>query len=291
MINRDQELEELRTAADGHAARYQPIEDCCWPDGARMAVNVTADFDVMLLRRLLNEPALQLAKGEFGGRVGIWRLLELFASHNIKATIFTPGRVCELYPDAVRAIAEGGHELADHMWEHRVPAERALEEEHLKRALDALEKFAGKRPVGSRSGHTLAVLRAEGIIYHSQCVQDHRPHWVRDPDSEKRMLNLPFHYSIDDAMYFSFTWLNTENAAQRISDPERVEAMWWDAFRQQYEVGGYLNICLHPFVSGRANRIAMMDRLFTRMKRLPGVWFPTCETVARHLISAAPHSA
>jgi peptidoglycan/xylan/chitin deacetylase (PgdA/CDA1 family) len=37
---------------------------------------------------------MQLAKGEFGGRVGIWRLLELFASHGIHATIFTPGRIC-----------------------------------------------------------------------------------------------------------------------------------------------------------------------------------------------------
>ena len=26
---------------------------------------------------------------------------------------------------------------------------------------------------------------------------------------------------------------------------------------------------------------------FTRMKRLPGVWFPTCEAVARHCLSQA----
>jgi hypothetical protein len=34
----------------------------------------------MLLRRLLNEPPMQLAKGEFGGWVGIWRLVELFTA-------------------------------------------------------------------------------------------------------------------------------------------------------------------------------------------------------------------
>ena len=77
-----------------------------WPQGVRIAVNFTADFDTMLLRRLLNEPPQQLAKGEFGGRVGIWRLIELFDSHDIKATIFTPGRICELYPRAVKAAAE-----------------------------------------------------------------------------------------------------------------------------------------------------------------------------------------
>jgi hypothetical protein len=35
------------------------------------------------------------------GRVGIWRLLELFESHEVKATLFTPGRICELYPKAL----------------------------------------------------------------------------------------------------------------------------------------------------------------------------------------------
>ena len=42
------------------------------------------------------------------------------------------------------------------------------------------------------------------------------------------------------------------------------------AFRQQYNVGGYLNVCMHPFQSGRALRIAMLDRLISRMKTLPG---------------------
>ena len=71
-------------------------------------------------------------------------------------------------------------------------------------------------------------------------------------------------------------------------DPEHVKEIWWAAFLQQYRQGGYLNICMHPFVSGRALRIAMLDRLIARMKRLPGVWFPTCEQVARHVLAAHP---
>jgi hypothetical protein len=30
----------------------------------------------------------------------------------------------------------------------------------------------------------------------------------------------------------------------------------------------------------------MLDRLISRMKALPGVWFPSCEEVARHIIGA-----
>jgi hypothetical protein len=96
------------------------------------------------------------------------------------------------------------------------------------------------------------------------------------------------HYAIDDAMYFNFNWLGSDPSAQRITDPERVCDIWWAAFRQQYNVGGYLNVCMHPFQSGRALRIAMLDRLIARMKSLPDVWFPTCEQVARHCIDRHP---
>jgi peptidoglycan-N-acetylglucosamine deacetylase len=32
----------------------------------------------------------------------------------------------------------------------------------------------------------------------------------------------------------------------------------------------------------------MMDRLITRMRKLPGVWFATCEEVARHCLTNFP---
>ncbi|MBT3333355.1 MAG: chitin deacetylase, partial [Rhodospirillaceae bacterium] len=98
----------------------------------------------------------------------------------------------------------------------------------------------------------------------------------------------PFHYAIDDAMFFSFAWLASDNPAQRITEPERVMDMWWDAFIQQYRQGGYLNVCLHPFVSGRAMRIEALDRLINRMKALPGVWFPSCAEMARHCLDNHP---
>ena len=281
------ELEGIAAAARDAAHRHQRIERIDYPPGTRLAVNFTADFDAMLLRRLMNEPPMQLAKGEFGGRVGIWRLIELFDHHGIKATIFTPGRICELYPKAVQAAARSGHEVADHMWEHRVPKEPELERDHLRKTIAALERLTGQRPVGTRSNHSLPLLRDEGFLYVSEGSADHLPYYVSDPSGAARLLNLPFHFAIDDAMFFSFAWMGSGNAAQRITDPDRVEEMWWNAFLHQHRHGGYLNICLHPFVSGRALRIAMLDRLIGRMKTLPGVWFPTCAELARHITQSA----
>jgi len=287
----DRDIAAVSEAARAYDARHRTFADCAWPDGVRIAVNFTADFDAMLLRRVLNEPPMQLAKGEFGGRLGIWRLIELFDSYGVKATIFTPGRICELYPQAVRAAARSGHEIADHMWEHRVPPERALEADHLGRAIAAIERLTGQRPVGTRSWHTQSLLREHGFLYNSHNAPDVLPHYIREADGLDAMLNLPFHFAIDDAMFFNFAWLNTENAAQRMMDPEHVFEIFWAAFWQQYRQGGYLNICLHPFISGRALRIAMLDRLIARMKALPGVWFPTCAEVARHCLAISPVAA
>jgi peptidoglycan/xylan/chitin deacetylase (PgdA/CDA1 family) len=284
----DEQLTALRGAARAYSARHEFIADLAWPPGIRIAVNFTLDFDAMLLRRLLGEPPMQLAKGEFGGRVGIWRLLELFDRHAVKATIFTPGRICELYPQALRAAVAGGHEIADHMWEHRVPHEASLEEDHLAKTVAALETVSGYRPAGTRSSHTAALLCQCGYVYRSHGSADQLPHYEFDESGGNRLVNLPFHYVIDDAMYFNFNWLGSDSPAQRIADPERVYDIWWAAFRQQYRAGGYLNVCMHPFQSGRALRVAMLDRLIAEMKRLPGVWFPTCHEVARHCLDRHP---
>ena len=288
----EQEIAELCAAAQRYDARHQRIPDLTWPQGTRIAVNFTADFDAMLLRRLLNEPPMQLAKGEFGGRVGVWRLIELFDAQRIKATFFVPGRIAELYPQALHAMVRGGHEIADHMWEHHVPKDPALERDHLLKTGEALAAITGRRPVGSRSEHTLGLLKQQGFLYVSHDAADHRPYYIADADGANTMLNLPFHYAIDDAMFFSFAWLGSSNPAQRITDPDRVFDLWWAAFMQQYRAGGYLNIVVHPFVSGRALRIEMLDRLITRMKTLPGVWFASCEDVARHCLAQfPPHAA
>jgi peptidoglycan/xylan/chitin deacetylase (PgdA/CDA1 family) len=282
------ELQELRAAAELNRARHIHIDPFSYPTGTRMAVNLTVDFDAMLLRRLSNEPPMQLAKGEFGGRVGIWRLLELFDAHGIKATIFTPGRICELYPQALVAAAAAGHEIADHMWEHQVPADRQVEYDHLVKSTQALEHLTGHRPVGTRSHHTAALLKQLGYIYTSNGVADHLPYYVADARQENHLLNFPFHYAIDDAMFFNFGWVGSGPAGQRLVDPQYVVDIWWEAFEYLYQQGSYLNICMHPFISGHALRIATLDRFIARMKSLPGVWFPTCEELARYCFEHFP---
>lgn len=266
--------------------RYRHIQGWRYPDGVRLAINFTIDFDAQLFRRVLNEPPLELAQGEFGGRTGIWRLLELFERHRIGLTIFTPGRIAELYPASLREAARCGFEIANHMWEHRVPAEPELEWDHLQRTTAALEAISGLRPVGSRSRHHLALLARGGYRYTSSGAADEIPYYVTDGDAT--VLNLPFHYALDDAMYYHFGWLASDNAGQRLADCDTVHDIWLTHFERLYAEGKYMNICLHDFVSGRGLRILMLDRLITEMKRRPGVWFPTCATLAGYCLEGFP---
>ena len=96
----------------------------------------------------------------------------------------------------------------------------------------------------------------------------------------------------DIASAFHALWardlIDTPNNAQRVMDVDEVFDIWWAAFEQQYKIGGYVNFLLHPFVSGHAMRVDMIQRLIQRMKTLPGVWFPTCDTLAQHILSTHP---
>lgn len=283
------EWDKWGVAARAFEANHEPIKDFSYPDGIKIAVNFTADFDAMLFRRVLNEPLMQKAKGEFGGRVGIWRLIELFNDHEVKATFFTPGRICELYPQALRAAAASGHELADHMWEHRTPEESELQIDHISRTAIALESICGQRPTGTRSYYEQKHLKSAGYLYNSTEASSQLPYYMADSSGENCLLQLPFHYALDDAQFYNFGWLVSEPSAQRITDPERVMEMWWTAFLQQYQQGnGYMNICLHPFISGRSMRIQILSQLITRMKTMPGVWFPTCRQLAAYCLQKFP---
>jgi peptidoglycan/xylan/chitin deacetylase (PgdA/CDA1 family) len=264
-------------------AEQSYIDDFKYPEGIRMAVTFTVDFDAMLARKLMQDPPLAVTKGEFGGRVGIWRLMELFEKHDIKATIFTPGRICELYPEALKEATRRGHELADHMWEHHVPADPELARDHLRKGTEALEKILGKKPVGSRGSFKFSLLKEEGYIYVSMTSPDELPCFVSDGEGNQ-MLNIPFSWTLDDAMYYSFRIFRSPIAGQRLEAPDKVYEVWMAIFRQFYRTGKYMSICMHPFVSGRSLRIAMLDRLIAGMKKMPGVWFPTCEEIARYCI-------
>src|SRR5579875_695475 len=79
------------------------------------------------------------------------RLLDELDAHGLTATFCVEAINCGLNPDAVRAIADRGHEVAAHGWRHE--PWRPLEPDHehalLRRCLEAFASL-GIRPCGFR---------------------------------------------------------------------------------------------------------------------------------------------
>ena len=50
--------------------------------------------------------------------VGLPRLLDLYAKHDIKCTFYFRGTMCELFPDSVGLVKAHGHEIGCHSYSH-----------------------------------------------------------------------------------------------------------------------------------------------------------------------------
>src|SRR5262249_54645010 len=91
-----------------------------------------------------------LSRGEFGN-VGANRLLTMLSEWGIKSTWFVPGHTADAFPATVEKIAQAGHEVGHHGYFHDRPANADDEARDFDRATAALERIAGKRPIGYRS--------------------------------------------------------------------------------------------------------------------------------------------
>lgn len=81
------------------------------------------------------------------------RLLELFASHNVKATFFVLGWVAERYPELIKKIYNQGHEVASHGYAHRRASEQTPEvfKQDVERSKSHLEQLLGEEIIGYRA--------------------------------------------------------------------------------------------------------------------------------------------
>ena len=78
-------------------------------------------------------------------------VLDLLDAHGLTATFFLEAFNAEVYPAVLRTIAERGHELAVHGWQHERWSELSAEREReiLLRSTAALDSL-GSTPVGLR---------------------------------------------------------------------------------------------------------------------------------------------
>jgi polysaccharide deacetylase family protein (PEP-CTERM system associated) len=124
------------------------------------------------------------------------RVLALFDAGGVKATFFTLGWVAERYPALIRRIAEAGHEVASHGWDHQRVFTMEPEQfrADLAAARAALEDAAGVAVTGYRAPSfsidrrtpwAHAILAEEGYAYSSSIAPVCHDHYGW-PDAPRR---------------------------------------------------------------------------------------------------------
>lgn len=266
-----------------------------WPDGKRIAVMVTFDYDAEFLRMSRAKGKgtsigfTDFSRGQYGPHEGLARCLDMLDTMNIKSTFFVPGAVIETYRDTVEEIHRRGHELACHGYQHESSPELTREEmeEILDKSESLLFDITGKKPAGHRAPESVLqdfmpeLLAKRGYLYSSSMKDcDWAYLWEKD-GKELPLVELPNDITMDDFTYYYFTF---SDPAVRCMYPNReVYGNWKQEFDALALEGNKIFILkLHPQMIGRASRIGMVGELIAYMQD-HGAWIATCEEVARYV--------
>ena len=259
-----------------------------WPAGKQSAVVLSFDFDAES-GFLFREPEKakrslgDLEERRFGPRVGVDRILRLLDRLKLRASFYIPGWTVEHHLAPSKRIRDAGHEIGAHGNVHEAVGflDATQEEAIMQQQLAILRDHLGVTPAGYRSPSwdvnvwTPGILKRHGFLYDTSLMGNDVPYEIESEDGP--LVEVPVQWLLDDAPLFRHVYGST-NA---IADPGRVLQMWSKEFSGMHAENGCFVLTCHPFVSGRASRIALLEDLVTYMRRFRGVWFTTCEEVAR----------
>jgi peptidoglycan/xylan/chitin deacetylase (PgdA/CDA1 family) len=278
----------------GRARAGRSLRPASWPGGARCCVTLSfdADHETIPLRDA-DESPMRISQGQYGSRQGVPRIRALLAKHGIPATFFYPAVSALLHPEEIRAVAQEGHEIGVHSWIHEANTKLppGVERELTLRAADTLEKTSGQRPVGIRTASwdfsvdTLSIIREMGLLYDSSLMADDDAYELIDQGEPTGIVELPPEWIRDDAVYFNMLRFS---GLRPYTPPSAVEEIFAAEFDGAYAEGGMFLLTMHPHVIGHRSRIALLDRLVTRIKKFQGVWFATHAQVAQWCRDQAP---
>jgi peptidoglycan/xylan/chitin deacetylase (PgdA/CDA1 family) len=231
----------------------------------------------------------------YGPVTGMPRILRLLERREIRATFFCPGYTAERYPDLVRQVRDGGHELAHHGYLHEAieGMDDKQEADVLDRGLDALERVSGQRPLGYRAPmwettySTARLLLDRGFLYDSSLMDCDVPYELAESpaDGARSIVEIPVSWSLDD--WEQYGYLPDVFGSGLIEDPAKALSMWSRELTEMHRDGGCFALTSHPFLTGRLGRLRALEDLIAMMSDLSDLWVTTAAEVAAHTRSLA----
>jgi peptidoglycan/xylan/chitin deacetylase (PgdA/CDA1 family) len=266
---------------------FSPFPSYEWPTGKKSAALFSVDVDATAPflwehRDDLPDRLARLELRRFGMRSGMTRLLDLFSRYEVKASFYVPAVVAEAHPDLLPALVDAGHEIGLHGYFHELV--RDIGDGEFTAATEAsIELFVsqtGRRPVGFRSPawemtpHMLRELRRLKLSYDSSLMGFDHPYEIDE------VVEIPVQWALDDAIFFKFE--GSGNDRQAPVSGASVLDDWLQEWRMLHRFGGLFTLTVHDWISGKAQRIAVLEKLLDAVTADDGVWIATAEEIARH---------
>ncbi len=274
-----------------------------WPNGARVAVVMTANLEYWDATIDTDKPAYPGGPGvvintmsgkfydnpnwtwrEYGQRVGIWRIFEECERAGVPMSCTLNAKFAlERRAIVDHAVARGweivAHNyvqtqpLADYQFD--IEAERKIIRDTLRVYREVVGKPArGWLSTSLRSTpNTADLIAEEGLVFFNDLLNDDQPYLIRT-QSGKPLVSVPYTAEHNDFQAFMFQGRDVDGAC----------AMFKEAFNELYregaESGRLFNIGMHPHVIGQPHRIRAVRDFLQYARGFPDVWWTTREQIA-----------
>jgi peptidoglycan/xylan/chitin deacetylase (PgdA/CDA1 family) len=267
------------------------------PDGKRLAVWIGINVE----HYVYGQPALSLAQftaelvpdplnygwRDYGPRVGLWRLADMFDRHGIPVTAVTNSDVFEQYPEIAEEGTRRGwtwvaHGQNNSRW--HVGMERDDEKEFLEGIAGSFESAVASRPKGwlgpalTSTPNTIEVLAELGFEYSLDWANDDQPYELKAGDG--RLVSVPYASEVNDIPAFVLHHHTGEEFAQSVMDQ----------FDCLYEEGAdslrVMGFGVHPFLVGQPFRARAFNRALEHIAGHSDVWLTTPDEIAGWYLQA-----
>ncbi len=268
------------------ATEIQSITQPHWPSGVRLPVALTFEHQSGEGTPLLpgDRPNYMVGGAmEYGGRRGIWNILEVLDRCSAKATFFVCGTTAEKYPEAIRAAHDAGHEIAgmSYAFDRVRTASPERERAMVRKTAKVLEDVCGVKIRGWRcpdyrvSPQTLDILSEAGFSWDSSLLNDDLPCLFQCTGGP--LIELPFTTSTADKTFIGYPY-------PMRGGYDGLANVWNSEFdmlyRESERASRFMILSIQTWASGRPAPLRTLRHFIERLKAHNDIQFARCHEIA-----------
>jgi peptidoglycan/xylan/chitin deacetylase (PgdA/CDA1 family) len=220
----------------------------------------------------------------YGVKRGIYRILDALARQRAKASVMTSAIIAERAPEAVKAVADAGHEVLSHSYAMDVvPALLSDDDEkkNIARCTTLLEKASGKpvrgwlSPRGTSRSETPRLLAEAGYRWYGDVFDDDLP-YVLD-FGYKKIVAIPLGTDVNDMPSMKYG-----NAPD----------MMLESFDQNVKIArarkselAIIDVTMHAHIFGHPRGAHYFEQIVRHAVKAPDIWVGTRAEIADHVLA------